>query len=136
MLVLRLDRSYLLLLHCVCVQANLNGHPGLIVSGGSSSGNASLTSVEFYNAKTGTWLQMPSMRKGRSGHVMTITRGKLLVCQDCLRSCVDIVEYLKVAGGERKDRSGRQILDDMEIFSGKRSVAIYVFPSKLVLQGG
>ena len=83
MLVLRLDRSYLLLIHCVCVQANLNGNPGMIVSGGSSSGNASLTSVEFYNAKTGTWLQMPSMRKGRSGHAMTITRGKLLVSQDC-----------------------------------------------------
>ena len=46
------------------------------------------------------------------------------------------MEYLKVAGGERKDRSGRQILDDMEIFSGKRSVAINVFPSKLVLRGG
>ena len=84
MLVLRLDRSYHLLLHCVCLQANLNGHPGMIVSGGSSSGNASLTSVEFYNAKTGTWLEMPGMRKGRSGHAMTITRGKLLVCQDCV----------------------------------------------------
>ena len=46
------------------------------------------------------------------------------------------MEYLKVTGGERKGRSGLQILDDVEIFSGKRSVAIYVFPSILVLQGG
>lgn len=88
-----------------CVKASLNGHPGVIVSGGYSWGNASLTSVEFYNAKTGTWLQMPSMRKARSGHVMTITKGKLMV-----------------AGGERKGRSGLQILDDVEIFTGQRWV--------------
>jgi hypothetical protein len=43
------------------------------------------------------------------------------------------MEYLKVAGGERKGRSGRQILDDVEIFSGKRLVSINVSPSKLVL---
>jgi hypothetical protein len=62
---------------------------------------------------------MPSMRKGRSGHVMTITRWKLMVCLDDLRSCFDI-ECLKVAGGERKGRSGQQILDYVEIFTGHR----------------
>ena len=134
--VLRLDRVYHLLFHCVSVQASLNGHPGMIVSGGSSSGNFSLTSVEFYNAKTGTWLQMPSMRKGRSGHAMTITRGKLMVSQDGLRLCFDILEYLKVAGGERSGRSGRQILDDVEIFTGKRLEVINVSSSILVLPGG
>jgi len=88
-----------------CVKATLNGHPGLIVSGGSGGGNSSLSSVEFYDAKTGTWLNMPRLRKGRSGHVMTITRGKLMV-----------------AGGEKRGRKGRQYLDDVEIFTGKRWV--------------
>jgi len=88
-----------------CIKASLNGQPGLIVSGGSSSGNSSLASVEFYNAKTGAWLQMPRMRRARSGHAMTITNGKLMV-----------------VGGKRKGKSGIQTLDDMEIFTGKRWV--------------
>jgi len=88
-----------------CVKATLNGHPGLVVSGGSGGGNSSLSSVEFYDAKTGTWLNLPRLRKGRSGHVMTITKGKLMV-----------------AGGERRGRKGRQYLDDVEIFTGKRWV--------------
>jgi len=87
-----------------CIKASLNGHPGLIVSGGSSS-NSSLSSVEFYNAKTGSWLKMPRMRKARSGHVMTITQGRLMV-----------------AGGERKGKSSLEVLDDIEIFTGKRWV--------------
>jgi len=88
-----------------CIKTTLNGRAGLIVSGGSGLGNSSLSSVEFYDAKTGTWLNMPSMRKGRSSHVMTITKGKLMV-----------------AGGERKGRKGPQFLDDVEIFTGKRWV--------------
>ena len=111
MLVLRFDRSHYLLLYFIRFQASLNGHPGVIVTGGYSSD-------EFYNTKTGTWLQMPSMRKSRSGHVMTITRGKLEVCQDYSRSFIDIIEYSKVAGGEQSGRPWWQIFDDVEIFTG------------------
>jgi len=88
-----------------CIKARVNGHPGLLVSGGTGNDNSSLTSVEFYDAKTGIWLNMPRLRKGRSGHVMTITRGKLMV-----------------AGGERPGRNGRQYHDDLEIFNGRRWV--------------
>ena len=62
-----------------------------------------MTSVEFYDAKTGSWLTLPSLQKGRRGHAMTVTKGKLVV-----------------AGGEGVARGGKQYLDDMEIFTGKR----------------
>ena len=64
-----------------------------------------MTSVEFYDAKTGAWLTLPrfqivgffrlyrvrrsqhfsdnqplfSLQKGRRGHAMTVTKGKLVV---------------------------------------------------------
>ena len=47
-----------------------------------------------------------------------------MVCLDDLRSCFDI-ECLKVAGGERKGRFGRQVLDDVEIFTGQRLEVFY-----------
>jgi len=88
-----------------CVKADLNGRPGLVVSGGSNKAGPNITSVEFYDAKTGSWLSMPSLRKGRQGHVMTVTKGRLLV-----------------AGGERVGRGGKQFLDDIEMFNGQRWV--------------
>ena len=44
-----------------------------------------------------------SFQKGRRGHAMTVTKGKLVV-----------------AGGEGVSRGGKQYLDDMEIFTGTR----------------
>ena len=67
------------------IKVTLNGHPGVIVSGGSS-GDSSLSTVEFYNAKTGEWLKMPNLKRGRSGHAMTITNGKLMVEQTIFKS--------------------------------------------------
>ena len=84
-------------------QANINGRPGLVVSGGAGPRGGNMTSVEFYDAKTGSWLSLPSLQKGRRGHAMTVTKGKLVV-----------------AGGEGVARGGKQYLDDMEIFTGKR----------------
>merc|ERR1712106_843315 len=52
-----------------------------------------------------SWLSLPPLRKGRRGHVMTVTKGKLMV-----------------AGGEGVGRRGKEYLDDMEIFTGKRWV--------------
>jgi len=88
-----------------CVKANINGRPGLVVSGGAGPKGGNMTSVEFYDAKTGAWLTLPSLQKGRRGHAMTVTKGKLVV-----------------AGGEGVARGGRQYLDDVEIFTGKRWV--------------
>jgi len=88
-----------------CVKANINGRPGLVVSGGAGPRGGNMTSVEFYDAKTGSWLTLPSLQKGRRGHAMTVTKGKLVV-----------------AGGEGVARGGKQYLDDMEIFTGKRWV--------------
>ena len=84
-------------------QANINGRPGLVVSGGAGPRGGNMTAVEFYDAKTGSWLTLPSLQKGRRGHAMTVTKGKLVV-----------------AGGEGVARGGKQYLDDMEIFTGKR----------------
>merc|ERR1712106_930136 len=88
-----------------CVKASINGRPGLIVSGGMGKGNKNMTSVEFFDSTTGEWLTLPPLRKGRRGHVMTVTKGKLMV-----------------AGGEGISRQGKEYLDDMEIFTGKRWV--------------
>lgn len=89
-----------------CVKASINGRPGMIVSGGSSAKEgANLTSVEFYDAKTGQWFKMPNLQRGRQGHAMMVTEGKLVV-----------------AGGESLARGGRQYLDDMEVFTGTRWV--------------
>ena len=88
-----------------CVKAKINGRPGLVVSGGSSRKDKNMTSVEFYDALTGEWLSLPPLRRGRRSHVMTVTAGKLLV-----------------AGGEGRGRAGKEYLDDMEIFNGRRWV--------------
>ena len=86
-------------------QAKINGRPGIVVSGGSGRGNKNMTSVEFFDSRSGEWLSMPSLNRGRRSHVMTVTKGKLLV-----------------AGGEGVGRSGKEYLDDMEIFNGQRWV--------------
>ena len=75
------------------------------MSGGSSRSNKNMTSVEFFDAMSGEWLTLPSLNRGRRSHVMTVTRGKLLV-----------------AGGEGVGRQGREYLDDMEVFTGQRWV--------------
>ena len=56
----------------------MNGHQGIVVSGGSNTRGTNLTSVEFYDAKTGAWYNMPSLNRGRKGHAMTINRGRLM----------------------------------------------------------
>ena len=43
-----------------------------------------------------------------------------MLCPVYSRSYIDNVEYLKVAGGEQKGRSGRQILEDVQICTGQR----------------
>ena len=88
-----------------CVKAKINGRPGLVVSGGSGRGQQNMTSVEFYDALTGEWLSLPPLNRGRRSHVMTVTKGRLLV-----------------AGGEGRSRAGREYLDDMEIYTGRRWV--------------
>ena len=58
----------------LAVQAKINGRPGLVVSGGSGRGNRNMTSVEFFDARTGEWLSLPSLNRGRRSHVMTVTK--------------------------------------------------------------
>ena len=84
------------------MKARINGRPGLVVSGGSGRGNKNMTSVEFFDAKTGEWLSLPPLNRGRRSHVMTVTKGKLLV-----------------AGGEGVTRGGKEYLDSVEVFTGK-----------------
>ena len=84
------------------IKARINGRPGLVVSGGSGRGNKNMTSVEFFDAKTGEWLSLPPLNRGRRSHVMTVTKGKLLV-----------------AGGEGVTRGGKEYLDSVEVFTGK-----------------
>jgi len=88
-----------------CTKARINGRPGILVSGGVSGNSSSvLTSVEFFDLETGSWMMLPNMRKGRSKHVMTVSKGRVMV-----------------AGGETRDRQGRQVvLDDVEVFTGNR----------------
>ena len=86
-----------------CVKAKINGRPGLVVSGGSGRRGQNMTSVEFFDALTGEWLSLPPLNRGRRSHVMTVTKGKLLV-----------------AGGEGRGRAGKEFLDDMEVFNGRR----------------
>ena len=45
-----------------------------MVSGGSGRGNRNMTSVEFFDARTGEWLSLPSLNRGRRSHVMTVTK--------------------------------------------------------------
>ena len=33
-----------------------------------------MTSVEFFDARTGEWLSLPSLNRGRRSHVMTVTK--------------------------------------------------------------
>ena len=86
-----------------CVKASINGRPGLVVSGGRGRANSNLTSVEFFDAQTGAWLSLPPLRRGRRGHAMTVTRGRLVV-----------------AGGEGGRGKNKEFLDTMEVFNGKR----------------
>ena len=58
---------------------SLNGRPGVVVSGGHSRQETNVSSVEFYDARTGGWFSLPSLNTGRAGHVMTVTEGKLMV---------------------------------------------------------
>lgn len=88
-----------------CIKASINGRPGLVVSGGSSRAGTNITSVEFYDARTGEWFTLPSLQRGRRSHAMTVTKGKLIV-----------------AGGEGVGRGGRQYYDDVEVFTGSRWV--------------
>lgn len=62
------------------------------------------TSVEFWDMKTDTWLDLPSLSRGRRSHSMTTIQGKMAV-----------------AGGVGTNRRGEdEFLDDVEIFDGKR----------------
>jgi len=89
-----------------CSKVSLNGRPGFVVSGGVNSKKEALTSVEFYDAISGSWFSLPSLIKGRQQHQMTIQNGLLMV-----------------AGGEAVGRRGRKIyLDDTEVFNGKKWV--------------
>ena len=75
------------------------------MSGGSGRKTGNMTSVEFFDARSGKWLTMPPLNRGRRSHQMIVTKGKLIV-----------------AGGEGVSRRGKEYLDDMEIFNGQRWV--------------
>jgi len=86
-----------------CVKATLNGRSGIVVSGGMNRKDKNMTSVEFYDAASGAWYNLPSLRRGRQNHAMVVNKGKLMV-----------------AGGVGMGRKGREYLDDIEIFTGQR----------------
>jgi hypothetical protein len=88
-----------------CLKVTLNGRRGVVVSGGlGRAANSSLASVEFWEAGTGRWLQLPGLRRGRSGHAMAVARGRLVV-----------------VGGEAAGPGGStRHLGDTEVFTGRR----------------
>ena len=61
-----------------------------------------MTSVEFFDAKTGEWLSLPSLNRGRRSHVMTVTKGRLLVAGGgagyAAKSCDEIGRVAAVLG--------------------------------------
>ena len=74
-----------------CTPVNLNGRPGVVVSGGAGGANSS---VEFWDLKTNKalsvsplhslmpvfqWLDLPPLSRGRRSHSMTTIQGRLAV---------------------------------------------------------
>jgi len=88
-----------------CVKATLNGRTGVVVSGGIGRDGRNMTSVEFYDTAAGAWYTLPNLRKARLDHAMVVNKGKLMV-----------------AGGVGAGRKGKEYLDDIEVFTGRRWV--------------
>jgi len=86
-----------------CSKVNMNGRPGVVVSGGAQGNLPNTTSVEFYDINSGQWLNLPSLDRSRRGHTMTTIDGSLAV-----------------AGGSSGTGRDTEFLDDVEVFDGKR----------------
>lgn len=88
-----------------CEKVNMNGRPGIVISGGTDRFNTNQTStVEFYDLHRGTWTLLPGMSRGRQNHMMTTIDGRLAVM-----------------GGVATDQKGEtQHLNDVEVFEGNR----------------
>ena len=97
----------------ILFQVTLNGRPGLVVSGGMSSGSRNLTSVEFYDVTSGQWLSLPGLVEGRRGHSMMVERGRMVVVGG-MAGDNNYLQTMEVFNGERwvtsekKLRTGRQ----------------------------
>ena len=57
----------------------MNGRPGVIVGGGSSDAVPALSSVEFFDQRSGRWLNMGRMRQGRRYPGMMVMANNLVV---------------------------------------------------------
>merc|ERR1712212_1473262 len=88
-----------------CEKVNMNGRPGVVVSGGTDqfSGNQT-AAVEFYDLNAGTWTLLPAMSRGRQDHMMTTVDGRLAV----------------MAGVATDQRGETEHLNDVEVFEGSR----------------
>ena len=91
----------------------LNGRPGLVVSGGMSSGARNLTSVEFYDVISGQWVSLPGLVEGRRGHSMMVERGRMVVVggmagEDTYLQTMEVFNGERWVVSDRKLRTGRQ----------------------------
>ena len=94
-------------------QVTLNGRPGLVVSGGMSSGARNLTSVEFYDVISGQWVSLPGLVEGRRGHSMMVERGRMVVVggmagEDTYLQTMEVFNGERWVVSDRKLRTGRQ----------------------------
>ena len=67
------------LLQHSCTKVRFNGRNGIVVAGGSSDANPSLSSLEFFDLNTKKWYSLGRMRQGRRYPAITLMNGKLLV---------------------------------------------------------
>ena len=47
------------------MKVNMNGRPGVVISGGSSGFHTNMTAVEFFDLNSGAWVNLPSLDRGR-----------------------------------------------------------------------
>jgi len=87
-----------------CTRVDMNGRPGIMISGGQDGVYKNMTSVEFYDVYRGTWSQLPDMYRGRRSHVMTPVDGSIAI-----------------GGGTAVTPEGDdEYLSDVEVFDGRR----------------
>eukprot|EP00088_Acartia_fossae_P069816 TRINITY_DN9205_c0_g1_i2.p1 TRINITY_DN9205_c0_g1~~TRINITY_DN9205_c0_g1_i2.p1 ORF type:complete len:527 (+),score=102.23 TRINITY_DN9205_c0_g1_i2:149-1729(+) len=87
-----------------CTKVDMNGRPGIMISGGSDGVYTNMTSVEFFDIYRNSWTELPNMFRGRRSHVMT-----------------SIDNSIAIAGGTANTPEGdTEYLSDVEVFDGRR----------------
>ena len=73
-------KGFVIIVQFFSFKATLNGRVGVIVSGGISGKQSNMTSVEFYDAETGSWYTLPSLRSHDTvKHCYIYIKGNLFI---------------------------------------------------------